>query len=58
MSQAPWEVWIEAVKDRCKELEIDYDEAASVYRFLDGFESDLTPYEVLEDYLDWKAFKA
>jgi hypothetical protein len=49
MTKVSFEVWIEAVKDRCRELELDYDDLADFYPFQTAYDYDLRPNETVED---------
>jgi hypothetical protein len=49
MTKAPFEVWIEAVKERAIELGLDYADLADIYSFREAYDFDMRPNEALED---------
>lgn len=55
MIKAPFDVWIEAVKDEAAKRSLDYAELASTYSFYAAWdEFDMTPEQALQEAIGWR----
>jgi hypothetical protein len=53
MTMAPYEDWIEAVKGRCQDLDVEYAYLADQYSFISAFEDRMKPNEAVQDASEW-----
>ena len=48
-NQAPFDVWLDAVKDRVAELKLDFAELADTYSFREAYDFNWKPNETVND---------
>ena len=48
-NKAPFDTWLEAVKDRAAELALDFTELADNYSFQEAYDFDWKPNETVND---------
>lgn len=47
--RAPFDIWIEAVKDRAAELALDFIDLDDIYSFQEAYDFDMKPNETVND---------
>lgn len=48
-NQAPFDIWLEAVKDRAAELKLDFIDLDDIYSFKEAYSYDMKPNETVND---------